>query len=422
MNDIGVSSGDTAWLLTSAALVFLMTPGLAFFYGGLVSRRHVLNTLMMTFGALCVATLMWVLVGYSLAFAPGGAWLGGLAWAGFQGVGGAPQPDYAATAPHLAFAAFQGMFAAITPALIAGAVVGRMDFRAYLLFVALWCVGVYAPVAHWVWGLGGWIRESGALDFAGGTVVHITAGAAALVAAALVGARADMKRSPLRPHNVPFVLLGAGLLWFGWFGFNAGSALTAGGLSGLAFVTTHVGAAAAVLVWLGIETVRTGKATAVGAATAAVVGLVGVTPAAGFVSPLSAVAVGGLTAAACYAAIQWRSRLNLDDTLDVFACHGVGGMCGALLTGVFAQRSLNEAGADGLLAGNPKLLVTQLTAVAATLVYTLAMTFVLLKLVGLVVPLRLSPTQEREGIDRHAHGEAAYHETTGDDLFDPAVM
>lgn len=421
MNDIGVSSGDTAWLLVSAALVFLMTPGLAFFYGGLVSRRHVLNTLMMTFGALCVATLMWVLVGYSLAFAPGGAWLGGLAWAGFQGVGGAPQPDYAGTVPHLAFAAFQGMFAAITPALIAGAVVGRMDFRAYLLFVALWSVGVYAPVAHWVWGLGGWIRESGALDFAGGTVVHITAGAAALVAAALVGARADMKRSPLRPHNVPFVLLGAGLLWFGWFGFNAGSALTAGGLSGLAFVTTHVGAAAAVLVWLGIETVRTGKATAVGAATAAVAGLVGVTPAAGFVSPPAAVAVGGLTAAACYTAIQWRSRLNLDDTLDVFACHGVGGMCGALLTGVFAQRSLNEAGADGLLAGNPKLLLTQLTAVAATLAYTLVTTFVLLKLVGLVVPLRLSPNQEREGIDRHAHGEAAYHEVTGDDLFDPAV-
>ncbi|MFQ3582884.1 MAG: ammonium transporter [Chloracidobacterium sp.] len=431
MNETGISAGDTAWLLVSAALVFLMTPGLAFFYGGLVNRRHVLNTLMMAFGALCVAAVMWVLVGYSLAFAPGGALVGGLTWAGFQTVGDAPQSDYAATVPHLAFAAFQGMFAVITPALIAGAVVGRMDFRAYLLFVALWCVGVYAPVAHWVWGLGGWIRASGALDFAGGTVVHITAGSAALVAAALVGARADVTRSPLRPHNVPFVLLGAGLLWFGWFGFNAGSALTAGGLASLALVTTHLSAAAAVLVWLGLETIRTGKATAVGAATAAVVGLVGITPAAGFVSPLAALAIGGLTAAICYAAIQWRSRLALDDTLDVFACHGVGGICGALLTGIFAQQSLNAGGADGLLAGNPKLLLTQLIAVVATLGYTLVATFMLLKLVGLILPLRLSLAHEMEGIDRHAHGETAYHETTGDDVFglgapsdglDPAVM
>ncbi|OYT72891.1 MAG: ammonia channel protein [Chloracidobacterium sp. CP2_5A] len=421
MNETGISAGDTAWLLTSAALVFLMTPGLAFFYGGLVSRRHVLNTLMMTIGALCVAALVWALIGYSLAFAPGGALIGGLAWAGFQGVGGEPQADYAATVPHLAFAAFQGMFAVIAPALTAGAVVGRMDFRAYLLFVALWCVGVYAPVAHWVWGLGGWIRESGALDFAGGTVVHIAAGAAALVAAALVGARADVKRSPLRPHNVPFVLLGAGLLWFGWLGFNAGSALTAGGLASLALVTTHLSAAAAVLVWLAIETARAGKATAVGAATAAVVGLVGITPAAGFVSPAAAMAIGGITAAVGYAAIQWRTRLNLDDTLDVFACHGVGGMCGSLLTGVFARQSLNEAGANGLLAGNPKLVLTQLIAVVATLAYTLAATFVLLKLVGLILPLRLPLAQELEGIDRHAHGETAYHEATGDDLFDPAV-
>ncbi len=421
MNETGISAGDTAWLLASAALVFLMTPGLAFFYGGLVSRRHVLNTLMMTVGALCVAALVWAAIGYSLAFAPGGAWIGGLAWAGFQGVGGEPQADYAATVPHLAYAAFQGMFAVITPALIAGAVVGRMDFRAYLLFVALWCVGVYAPVAHWVWGLGGWIRASGALDFAGGAVVHITAGAAALVAAAVVGARADVRRSPLRPHNIPFVLLGAGLLWFGWFGFNAGSALTAGRLASLALVTTHLSAAAAVLVWLAIETARAGKATAVGGATAAVVGLVGITPAAGFVSPLAAMAIGGITAAVCYAAIQWRTRLNLDDTLDVFACHGVGGMCGALLTGVFAQQSLNEAGANGLLAGNPKLVLTQMIAVVATLAYTLAATFVLLKLIGLVLPLRLPLAQELEGIDRHAHGEAAYHEATGDDLFDPAV-
>lgn len=248
MNETGISSGDTAWLLISTALVFLMTPGLAFFYGGLVSRRHVLNTLMMAVGALCVAAIIWVLVGYSLAFAPGGPLIGGLSWAGFRGVGGAPQADYAATVPHLAFAAFQGMFAVITPALVAGAVIGRMNFRAFLMFVALWSLGVYAPVAHWVWGVGGWIRNSGALDFAGGTVVHITAGCAALVAAALVGARADVKRSPLRPHNVPFVLLGAGLLWFGWFGFNAGSALTAGGLASLALVTTHLSAAAAILI------------------------------------------------------------------------------------------------------------------------------------------------------------------------------
>jgi Amt family ammonium transporter len=249
-------------------------------------------------------------------------------------------------------------------------------------------------------------------------VVHITAGCAALVAAALVGARADVKRSPLRPHNVPFVLLGAGLLWFGWFGFNAGSALTAGGLASLALVTTHLSAAAAILIWLVIEVWRTGKATAVGAATAAVVGLVGITPAAGFVSPLAALVIGGATSAVCYAAIQWRSRLSLDDTLDVFACHGVGGMCGAVLTGVFAQQSLNEAGANGMLSGNPKLLLIQLMAVVATVAYTLVVTFILLKLVGLILPLRLPLTQEREGIDRSVHGEAAYHETTGDDLFD----
>lgn len=408
-----ISAGDTAWLLTSAALVFLMSPGLAFFYAGLVRRKNALNTMMMTYVAIALGAIVWMVVGYSLAFSPGTPWIGKLTWAGFRQVGADPQSDYAATVPHLAFAVFQGMFAIITPALISGAIVERMKFRAYLVFITLWGVVVYAPIAHWVWGIGGWIRDRGALDFAGGTVVHITAGTAALVCALVLGPRQDHRRTPLIPHNVPFALLGAGLLWFGWFGFNAGSALSANGLAALAFVTTNAGAAAAMLTWLGLESFKNGKPTAVGGATGAVVGLVGITPAAGFVTPMSAIAIGALTAVVSFTVLQLRARTSLDDTLDVVACHGVGGATGALLTGVFATKLVNESGADGLLAGNPKLVGIQLIAVLATIGYTALASGLLLGLIRLVTPLRAELREEIEGLDRHAHREDAYHDGTG---------
>jgi Amt family ammonium transporter len=402
------SAGDTAWVLMSAALVFLMNPGLAFFYSGLVRRKNSLNTLMMTYVAMGVGAVVWIALGYTLAFAPGSPWIGGLKWLGFSGVGADPEPLYAATIPALAFAVFQGMFATITPALISGSVVERMSFRAYLLFIALWGLAVYAPIAHWVWGEGGWIRQRGVLDFAGGTVVHVTAGTAALVAALVLGPRQDFKRTPLIPHNVPYVLLGAGLLWFGWFGFNAGSAGAANGVAALALTTTNAGAAGALLTWLLLETARSGKPTAIGAATGAVVGLVGITPGAGYVTPLAAIAIGALTAVASFTALQLRGRTRLDDTLDVFACHGIGGMTGSILTGVFASKAANPAGADGLLRGNPGLVLTQALAVGAVFVYTLAATGVLLALVRAVAPLRVEFRSELEGLDRHVHGEDAY--------------
>ncbi|MEW6732772.1 MAG: ammonium transporter [Acidobacteriota bacterium] len=417
-----MSTGDTAWILISTALVFLMTPGLAFFYGGLVRRRNVLNTFMMSYVAIGIVGVIWLLVGYSLAFAPGSPWLGKLTWAGFQGVGQEAEGQYAATIPHLVFAMFQGMFAIITPALIGGAVVERMTFRAYALLLALWSIIVYSPVAHWVWAVGGWIRDRGALDFAGGTVVHITAGSAALVCAWFLGPRQDHGRSPLVPHNVPFVLLGAGLLWFGWFGFNSGSALAANGLATLALTTTFAGATGAMLMWLILETIKNGKPSAVGMATGSVVGLVGITPAAGFVTPVSAILIGATAAAISFTAIQLRTKTSLDDTLDVFACHGMGGITGALLTGVFATKTVNAAGADGLLYGNPALLVTQAIAVLATMAYSVFVTAGLLFLIRLAIPLRVELKTELEGLDRHAHGEEAYHDKTGLGSLGEAVL
>ncbi|MBX7223469.1 MAG: ammonium transporter [Blastocatellia bacterium] len=417
-----ISAGDTSWVLISTALVFLMTPGLAFFYGGLVRRRNTLNTFMMTFVALAVVGVLWMLCGYSLAFAPSSPWIGNFSWAGFRGVGQTAEPQYSATIPHLVFAMFQGMFAIITPALICGAIVERMTFRAYVVFLALWFLAVYAPVCHWVWAVGGWMRDKGALDFAGGTVVHITAGSAALVCARFLGPRQDHRRTPLVPHNVPFVLLGAGLLWFGWFGFNAGSALAANGLATLAFTTTFAGAAGAMLVWLGLETWRNGKPSAVGCATGAVVGLVGITPAAGYVTPGAALAIGAIAAVASFTAIQLRAKTALDDTLDVFACHGIGGISGALLTGIFATKSVNPAGADGLLYGNPGQLGIQAMAVVVTLIYTMAMTGGLLFLIKLAIPLRVELRAELEGLDRHAHGENAYHDETGFGSLGEAVL
>jgi ammonium transporter, Amt family len=409
MQTATISGADTAWVLTSAALVMLMLPGLALFYGGLVRSRSSLNTFMMSLAPLGIITLQWVLFGYSLSFAPGSGWLGGLSFIGFRGVGGAANPAYSATIPQLAFAAFQVMFAVITVALICGAVVERLKFPVYLAFCVLWATLVYDPLAHWVWGEGGWLRTLGALDFAGGTVVHVSAGVSALVAALMLGRRRDFGKAVIVPHNVPFSLIGAGLLWFGWFGFNAGSALAASDLAATAFMNTHIAAAAALTMWMLLDLAIGKRATAVGAATGAVVGLVAITPAAGFVSPLSAIAVGGLGAAAAFGAMQLRARSRVDDALDVFACHGVGGMVGALLTGVFASKAVNPAGADGLLAGNPHQVVVQAIAVLATIVLAGGATALVLGALQAVVGLRIPMLDEVRGVDVSEHGEAAYH-------------
>lgn len=409
-----LSAGDTAWVLVSAALVLVMVPGLALFYGGLVRGKSALNTMLMSIGALAVITVQWVLTGYSLAFGEGTRWFGDFGWAGLVGVGGAPGP-YASGIPHALFAAFQGMFAGIAVALFSGAVVERMRFTAYLLFGVLWSTFVYDPLAHWVWGEGGWLRELGALDFAGGTVVHISAGVTAIVLASLLGPRRDFGRMVTVPHNVPFTLLGAGLLWFGWFGFNAGSALGASDVAANALLTTHVGASAGVVGWLACELLRNKRATAVGAATGAVVGLVAITPAAGFVTPLGALAIGVLAAPLSFVALHRRATSRLDDTLDVFACHGVAGVSGAVLTGVFATTTVNSAGADGALYGNLSLLWVQLLAVVATGIFAAVASVGIFFLVRAIIPVRVPVSAEVLGIDLSEHGEEAYH---GNDLSD----
>jgi len=403
-----ISAGDTAWVLTSSALVLLMTIGLACFYGGLVRSKNSLNTMMMSIVALGAIGVQWVLIGYSLAFAPGSPWIGGLAWLGFRGVGLDPNPTYAATIPHQAHAVYQGMFAIITPALISGAIVERMRFRAYLVFLLLWSTLVYAPLAHWVWGAGGWLQTRGALDFAGGTVVHVSAGVSALVAAWFLGPRRDFRRAPLSPHSVPLVLIGTGLLWFGWFGFNAGSALAANGIAALAFVNTNAAASSAVLTWAILDLWRSGKVTAVGAATGAVVGLVGITPAAGYVTAPAALAIGVVCAIISNFAIEFRSRSRLDDSLDVFSCHGLAGIAGALLTGVLASKVANPGGGAGLLAGNPRQLLVQLYAVLAAVALSGLGTLVILALVRAALGARAAVADELTGLDVSEHGEEAY--------------
>src|SRR5687768_2239242 len=398
-----MNQADTAWMLVSTALVLLMTPALAFFYGGLVRSKNALNTMMMSFISLGFVGLLWAVIGYSLAFSTGNNYIGDLSRLFLRGVGLEAQ----GTIPHYLFMAYQGTFCIITAALISGAVVERMRFSAYLAFIILWAVFVYSPVAHWVWG-GGWLADMGALDFAGGTVVHVNAGVAALVAALVVGKRRDYPSSSLVPHNVPFVLLGAGLLWFGWFGFNAGSALAASPIAGLAFVTTMFAPAATLVVWTILDFARLGKATAVGAATAIVVGLVAVTPAAGFISPMNAIILGGIAAVPSYIGLTVRVKSGLDDSLDVVAAHGVGGSVGALFTGVFADMSLPGGLANGLLFGNPRQVMVQATAVLAAIVYSGVATFILLKLIGLIVPLRPSAADEGTGLDLTNHGEEAY--------------
>jgi len=403
-----ISAGDTAWVLTSTALVMVMTVGLAFFYGGLVRPKNSLNTMMMSVVALGVVSVQWVLVGYSIAFAHGTPWWGGLSWVAFKGVGLDPDPAYAATIPLQAHAMFQAMFAIITPALISGAIVERMRFRAYIVFLLLWATFVYDPLAHWVWGAGGWLQKLGALDFAGGTVVHISAGVSALVAARMLGPRKDFKRVPIVPHNVPLVLLGAGLLWFGWFGFNAGSALAANGLAALAFTNTNTAAATAMLTWVGLDLFRTGKATAVGAATGLVVGLVGITPAAGYVTAPASLAIGALAVLVSYTAIQIRARTRLDDSLDVFSCHGLAGVAGALLTGVFATKLANPAGGDGWLAGNFAQMGVQLLAVVATVALAASATAIIMTVVNATLGAKAGVREQLTGLDLSEHGEEAY--------------
>ncbi len=402
-----MNQADTAWMLISTALVLLMTPALAFFYGGLVRSKNTLNTMMMSFISLGFVGVLWATVGYSIALTPGNNWVGDMSRLFLSGVGLEPEGAIVAiTIPHMLYMAFQGTFCIITAALISGAIVERMRFSAYVAFICIWSLAIYAPLAHWVWG-GGWLADMGALDYAGGTVVHINAGVAALVAAIVVGKRRDYPSSSLIPHNVPFVLLGAGLLWFGWFGFNAGSALAAGPAAGLAFVTTMLAPAATLVVWTFLDMMRSGKPTAVGAATAIVVGLVAITPAAGFISPMNAILLGAIAAVPSYIGLIIRAKSSLDDSLDVVAAHGVGGTVGALLTGVFAQKSLNGL-ADGALFGNPYQLVVQGTAVLAAIVYSGVGTFVILKLVGLVLPLRATASEETSGLDITGHGEEAY--------------
>jgi Amt family ammonium transporter len=405
----GVDAGDTAWLLTSAALVMLMTPGLALFYGGMVRSKNVLVTMLHSFVAIALISVLWVLVGYSLSFGPDiGGFIGGLDWFALRGVGLEPNPAYAPTVPHLAFMIYQCMFAVITPALISGAFAERMKFSAYVLFILLWSTLVYDPVAHWIWGAGGWLRASGALDFAGGMVVHLTSGISALMAALIIGKRKDYLKEPITPHNLPMTVLGAGILWFGWFGFNAGSALSAGGLSTMAFVTTHTAAATATVVWVIVEWIHRGNPTMFGAATGCIAGLATITPAAGFVSPAAAIAIGAGAALLCYTALNMKARFGYDDSLDAFGVHGIGGMTGTLAVGLFASLAVNAGGANGLLLGNPGPLLIQAKAIGVVAVYSLAVTFLLLKVIDLAVGLRVEEAQEVMGLDLSQHSESGY--------------
>ncbi|OGP53761.1 MAG: ammonia channel protein [Deltaproteobacteria bacterium RBG_13_52_11] len=404
-----MNTGDTAFVLISSALVMLMTPGLALFYGGMARNKNVLSTLMQSFIILGIITVEWVLWGYSMAFGPDHAGIiGGLDWFGLKGVGMEPSADYGSTIPHMAFMVFQCMFAIITPALITGAFAERMKFSAFMLFTILWATLVYNPLAHWVWGVGGWIGKMGALDFAGGTVVHISSGISALAAALIIGRRRGYGTTAFIPHNLPMTVTGAGLLWFGWFGFNAGSALACNGLAANAFVVTHIASATAALSWIIIEWLHRGKPTTLGAASGAVAGLVAITPASGFVGPLAALIIGALVSVICYGGILLKSRLGYDDSLDVVGIHGLGGTWGALATGLFASTLINPHGANGLFFGNPGLLWTQFRAVAVTWIFAFIMTLIILKVVDMIVGLRVTDEDEERGLDISQHNETGY--------------
>ena len=405
-----IDPGNTAWLLFASALVMLMTPGLAFFYGGLVRKKNVLSTIMHSFFILALVSVIWVAWGYSLAFGPdtGRGLIGGLDWIGLNGVTGEPSDMYAPTVPHLAFMAFQMMFAIITPALISGAFAERKRFRAFVLFAAAWSTLVYAPIAHWVWSPDGWLYSLGVLDFAGGTVVHLSSGVSALVAALVVGRRLGVGPGLTQPHNVTMTVLGAALLWFGWFGFNAGSALAADGVAATAFVTTNTAAGMAALTWVTVSWLHRGTPSVLGGAIGAVAGLVAITPAAGFVTPAAALAIGLGAGVVCYLAAELRVRSRVDDALDVFAVHGVGGAFGAIATGVFATVSVNAAGRPGLIEGNPQQLLIQMLGVGATVAYAAVATALILVVVKLIMPIRVPSDAEEKGLDLAQHGEVAY--------------
>lgn len=407
---MNINSGDTAWMLISTALVFLMTPALAYFYGGLVRRKNVVNTLFCVYLLIGIITVEWVLFGYSMVFGEDiGGIIGGTNFLGLSNVGMTPNADYAATIPHMLFMAFQLMFAIITPGLIVGSIVGRMKFSSFVIFTSIWSILVYNPIAHWVWGVGGWIRELGALDFAGGNVVHISSGIAGLVACIILGKRKGLGSSSMLPHNIPYIMIGSGLLWFGWLGFNGGSSLGANGIGALAFVNTVIAPAAAMLSWCLIEYILRRKVTLVGAATGALAGLVAITPGAGFVTSLSALIIGFLVSPVCYFAIAYlKEKFGYDDALDAFGCHGVGGIFGGIVTGLFATKSVNEAGANGLFYGNPELLLKQLIAIVVTIIFSGVVTAIILLVMKKVKGIRVDEEIELTGLDIELHGEDGF--------------
>jgi Amt family ammonium transporter len=404
-----INSGDVAWIIVATGLVMLMTPAVGFFYGGMVHAKNVVSVIKQSLLILSLVSIQWVLIGYTLAFGPGNGFIGDLSHFGLLGVGFAPDPAYAATIPALLFMMFQGMFAIVTPALIIGAFVGRIRFAALVVFTLLWTTLVYDPIAHWVWAPDGWLRALGALDFAGGTVVHMSAGFSALAAALCVGRRINTVNPTETANNVPFIILGAALLWFGWFGFNAGSALGSGALAVNAFVVTNTAAAAAALVWVALSWAEHGKPSAIAAAVGAVCGLVTITPASGYVGPMASIVIGLLGGVVTYVAVHIRSNhIKIDDTLDAWAAHGVGGLTGAILTGVFAESAVNSAAVNGALFGNPYQIIVQLIAVTATAIFSFVATWIIIKGISLMMPLRVSAQDEMEGLDSTTHGEVGY--------------
>lgn len=397
-----INTGDTAWLIVSTALVMLMTPALSLFYGGMVRSKNILATLMQSFVSLGIISILWVLYGYSLSFGPDVHHIiGNLDWAMLRHVGESPSPIYCPTIPHQLFMLFQMMFAVITPALITGAFAERFKFKTYLVFLIIWFTFVYCPIAHWVWGQNGWIKNLGGLDFAGGLVVHIASGMSALIVVLMIGRRLGWKKEPISPHNLSLTILGASLLWFGWFGFNAGSALAANGLAVKAFLTTQLASAAGGLGWLAIEWKRSGMPTTLGIASGVIAGLVSITPAAGFVSPVFAIVIGFIGGIICYCAVRTKSKLNIDDSLDVVGIHGVGGIWGTIATGVFAS--------SGLIAGNLHLLKVQFIGAASVISYSLLMTFVIVRILDATMGIRVSPDEEVLGLDISQHGERGYN-------------
>ncbi|NMM61790.1 ammonium transporter [Clostridium sp. P21] len=409
MNNI--NAADTGFIIFATTLVMLMTPGLALFYGGMVRRKNVLSTTMQSYGAVAVISIQWVLIGYTLCFGKDiSGFIGNFQWLGLNGVGFKPNADYAATIPHQLFMLFQLMFAIITPALISGAVAERMKFSAFIIFILVWSTLVYDPIAHWMWGVGGWIRNLGALDFAGGNVVHISSGISALVAAIMLGKR--RKLESITPHHIPMTILGAGILWFGWFGFNVGSALSINDVALNAFITTNTSAAASAICWSFCEYLYRKKITSLGLVSGAIAGLVAITPGAGFVTPLASILIGSIGGCICFCSVTFiKQKFKYDDSLDAFGCHGVGGIWGGIATGIFASKAINSAGVDGLLYGNPKLLGIQLIAIAVTIIYAAVMTFVILKLINMFLKIRVSEEEEKNGLDVSIHEEEAYGST-----------